>query len=45
MASEIAEIYKVKIASIGRTTGISCIAGGNSEWYNHFGKQSDIFLS
>lgn len=37
----------MKTASIGKSEKLklSYIAAGNSEWYNHFGKDSDIFLS
>lgn len=38
----------MKIASIGKSAEqlkLSYIAAGNSEWRNHFGKDSDVFLS
>lgn len=38
----------MKIASVGKSAEqlkLSYIAAGNSEWHNHFGKDSDVFLS
>lgn len=38
----------MKIASIGKSAEqlkLSYIAAGNSEWRNHFGKDSDVFLN
>lgn len=38
---------KVKVANIDRGAELQLlyIAGCNSEWYNHFGKQTDVSLS
>lgn len=42
-----AKIKKMRIANIGQGAELQFlyIAGCNSEWDNHFGKQADIFLS